>query len=134
MGGRPQPSLPAGSRRTAQRDVLLELVAQAERSFTALELFERARRISPRVGLATVYRTLELLQRAGAVRTLRRDGETTYLRCAPDHHHHLVCSSCGLVEETELCAAPSPALLKRRYGFTAESHELEIYGTCARCA
>ncbi len=42
-------------------------------------------------------------------------------------------SASGAVEETELCAAPSAAVLKRRHGFVAESHELDIYGLCERC-
>jgi Fur family ferric uptake transcriptional regulator len=125
-------TLPDGVRLTPQRRAVAELVAAAEGSFTALELYARAR--GSGLGLATVYRTIELLQRAGSVRALNRDGATTYVRCAPDHHHHLVCISCGGVQETELCAAPPAAVLRRRYGFTPQTHEVEIYGTCADCA
>ena len=42
----------------------------------------------------------------------RRAAAPTYVRCRPEHHHHLVCTSCGAVEETELCAAPSEAELR----------------------
>jgi Fur family transcriptional regulator, ferric uptake regulator len=121
-------------RLTPQRRVVLDLIADQKRSFTAVDLFEAARRGSAGLGLATVYRTVDLLRRTGSVRPLAGDARPAYVRCEPGHHHHLVCLNCGAVEETDLCGAPSPAELRRRYGFRAEDHELDIYGTCARCA
>jgi Fur family transcriptional regulator, ferric uptake regulator len=127
-------ALPNRTRLTEQRRAVLDLIADRQGSFTAIDLFEDARRGAPRLGLATVYRTVELLRRTGSVRPLAGDARPAYVRCEPGHHHHLVCLSCGAVEETELCGAPSASELRRRYGFRAEDHELEIYGTCARCA
>jgi Fur family ferric uptake transcriptional regulator len=127
-------TLPARTRLTPQRRSLLDLIAETDGSFTAVDLFQQARRRKPKLGLATVYRTIELLRRTGSVRPLVGDARPAYVRCDPGHHHHLVCLSCGAVEETELCGAPSPSQLRRRYGFTAEGHELDIYGTCARCS
>ena len=125
--------LPPRSRRTPQRAAVLSAIQGQRGSFSAVEVYDRARRSAPGLGLATVYRTIDLLRRSGAVRRLPGD-EATYVRCRPGHHHHLVCLSCGSVEETELCAAPAPAELKRRHGFEVEGHELDLYGTCARCA
>ena len=125
--------LPHGVRSTPQRRALLEAVASWRGSFTAIELHDRAREAAPRLGLATTYRVVELLREAGTIRALAGLEPKTYVRCHPGHHHHLVCVSCGDVEETELCAAPTAAELKRRHGFAPESHELDIYGTCARC-
>jgi Fur family ferric uptake transcriptional regulator len=119
---------------TPQRRSLLDLIADRDGSFTAVDLFQEARRRAPDLGLATVYRTIELLRRTGSVRPLVGDARPAYVRCDPGHHHHLVCLSCGAVEETDLCGAPSPAVLRRRYGFLAEGHELDVYGTCADCA
>jgi Fe2+ or Zn2+ uptake regulation protein len=128
-------ALPSRFRLTPQRRAVLDLIADREGSFTAVELFQDARRRKPRLGLATVYRTVELLRGTGSVRPLAGDARPAYVRCEPGHHHHhLVCLSCGGVEETELCGAPSPSELRRRYGFRAEDHELDIYGTCARCS
>lgn len=127
-------SLPARTRLTPQRQAVLDLIAERESSFTAVEIFQAARRKKPRLGLATVYRTVDLLRRTGSVRPLVGNARPAYVRCEPGHHHHLVCLACGAVEETDLCGAPSPAELKRRYGFQAETHELDVYGTCARCA
>jgi Fur family ferric uptake transcriptional regulator len=125
--------LPAGVRSTPQRRALLEAIGSWRGGFTALELHDRARKTEPRLGVATTYRVVELLRESGAIRALAGLEPKTYVRCRPGHHHHLVCVSCGAVEETELCGAPSAAELKRRHGFAPESHELEIYGTCARC-
>ena len=110
---------------------MVEAVAATTAPFTPLELYERVRRTTPGLGLATIYRTVELLRRAGSIRRLA--GSDAYVRCRPGHHHHLVCLECGDVQETELCAAPAAAELERRHGFAAATHELDIYGTCARC-
>ena len=104
--------LPGRARLTPQREALLDLIAERPGSFTAVEL----------------------LRRTGSVRPLAGDARPAYVRCEPGHHHHLICLACGAVEETELCGAPSPAELQRRYGFQAEGHELDVYGTCVRCA
>jgi Fe2+ or Zn2+ uptake regulation protein len=126
--------LPERTRLTPQRRALLDLIAERAGSFTAVDLFEEARRRRPELGLATVYRTVELLRQTGSVRPLAGDARPAYVRCEPGHHHHLICLACGAVEDTELCGAPSPAVLRRRYGFVAETHELDVYGTCADCA
>lgn len=127
-------TLPDGLRVTHQRRTVLALVDAWRGAFTVAELHERARREDARIGLATVYRTLELLRGAGTVRVLNVAGRPAYVRCGAEHHHHLVCTSCGSVEDTELCAAPSAAEIARRHGFAAAAHELDIYGTCRRCA
>jgi len=126
--------LPPQARLTPQRRAVLEAVASLPGRFTIVELYDRARRSYPRLGLATTYRTIDLLRRTGSVRPLPGEDKPAYVRCRPGHHHHLVCLSCGAVEETDLCAAPPPAELKRRHGFAAETHEVDIYGLCARCA
>ncbi len=126
--------LPPGTRATAQRRAVLDAIAASAGSFTVTELYDRARRAEPRLGLATVYRTVELLRQTGSVRPLPSEGRPAYVRCRPGHHHHLVCVRCWTVEETDLCAAPSEAEVRRLHGFRAETHEVDIYGTCARCA
>ena len=127
-------ALPQRTRLTPQRRALLDLIVEREGSFTVADLFGDARRRDSQLGLATVYRTVDLLRQTGSVRPLAGDARPAYVRCEPGHHHHLICLACGAVEETELCGAPSPAELRRRYGFLAEGHELDVYGTCADCA
>ena len=122
--------LPDDVRMTRQRRAVVDAVAAQQGSFSVVDVYDRARKREPSLGLATVYRTVELLREAGSVRQLAG----AYVQCHTGHHHHLVCTSCGSVEETELCAAPPPEELARRHGFTAAAHDLDIYGLCRRCA
>jgi Fur family transcriptional regulator, ferric uptake regulator len=126
--------LPPRARMTPARRAVLDAIERWNGSFTIIELFDRARRAHPALGLATTYRTVDLLRRVGSVRPLPGDDRPAYVRCRPGHHHHLVCTACGSVEETELCAAPPDDELKRRHGFAAQAHEVDIYGVCARCS
>lgn len=131
---RERPALPPRARLTRQRRAVLDAIAGSRGAFTAVDVYDAARRAEPALGLATVYRTIDLLRRTGSVRPLAGGERHAYVRCAPGHHHHLICLSCGGVEETELCAAPPAAELKRRHGFAAEAHEVDVYGTCRSCA
>lgn len=88
------------------------------------------------VGLATVYRTLQRLAETEEVDMLRtEDGEAIYRRCSDNHHHHLVCRSCGATVEVE-----GPAVerwtrsIAAEHGYTDVSHALEIFGNCGRCS
>jgi Fe2+ or Zn2+ uptake regulation protein len=126
--------LPPGRRITRQRRALLETIEAWSGSFTVKEIFDAARRHDAGLGIATVYRTIELLRRQGTISPLAGGGRPAYVRCRSGHHHHLVCLECGAVEETELCNAPPVEELRRRYGFEAKGHEVDIYGTCKSCA
>ena len=74
---------------------------------------------------------LALLEADGRVRRLDRG---RFIACEPGHHHHLVCVSCGAVEETELCAAPPVTEVRKRHGFVVQHHEADLYGVCGKCA
>ena len=126
-------ALPLGARLTPQRRALLGALGGLRGTFTVVELFDAARRRSPSLGLATAYRTVELLRRAGALRPLPGGGRPSYIRCHPGHHHHLVCLHCGGIEDTDLCAAPADEELRTLHGFAPEGHDVDIYGTCERC-
>ena len=130
----PDVTLPEDARLTPQRRAVLETLERWEGSFTVIELYDRARETFPSLALATTYRTVELLRRAGSIRPLPGSERPAYIRCHSGHHHHLICLACGRVEETELCGAPEAAELKRRHGFSEASHEVDIYGTCADCS
>ena len=106
-----------GRRRSRQRDLLLHYLEREPVFRTAQEIHAGLREQGQRVGLATVYRTLQLLADGGDVDTLRSpSGEQSYRLCATEgHHHHLICSTCGTVLEfddqpvrdwvDQLCAA-----------------------------
>jgi Fur family transcriptional regulator, ferric uptake regulator len=114
-----------GYKATPQRLAVLGALA-AEQHQTLEEIRARC----PEVGLVTVYRTLDLLCEIGAVRRLDL-GDGPRYELAENHHHHLVCESCGAVSEFEEC----PLDLRRLQDvdFEVASHSLEIYGRCVVC-
>jgi Fur family transcriptional regulator, ferric uptake regulator len=114
-----------GYKATPQRLEVLEALA-AEQHQTLEEIRGRC----PGVGLVTVYRTLDLLSEIGAVRRLEL-GDGPRFELAEDHHHHMVCESCGDVSEFEECPLDLQRL--RDVGFEVSSHSVEIYGRCAGC-
>ena len=91
---------------------------------------EEIRARCPEVGLVTIYRTLDLLSEIGAVRRLDL-GDGPRYELAEDHHHHLICESCGEVSEFERCPLDLGRL--RGMDFEVSSHSLEIYGRCGAC-
>jgi Fur family ferric uptake transcriptional regulator len=114
-----------GYKATPQRLAVLGALAAEQH-----QSLEEIRARCPEVGLVTIYRTLDLLSEIGAVRRLDL-GDGPRYELAEDHHHHLICESCGGVSEFERC----PLELRRLRGvdFEISSHTLEIYGLCADC-
>lgn len=124
-------------RATKQRVAIAELLSQADAFRSAQELHDILRLQGSRVGLATVYRTLQALADAGAVDVLRNEaGEAIYKQCASDiHHHHLVCTACGVSVEVESDEVERWAEgVARRHGFTATRHSAEVFGRCGTCS
>jgi len=124
------------ARHTRQRAAVSALLAQTDGFHSAQELHAMLRQRGERVGLSTVYRTLQGLAEAGEVDVMRpADGETRYRRCAAvHHHHHLVCRSCGRTVEVEGPAVEAWAeRVAAAHGFTDVRHTLEIFGTCPDC-
>ena len=126
----------AGQRVTPQRLLVAEALATAGRQLTAQELWQRVRRRSPRIGRATVFRTVEALVGAGVARRLELPNHASgYIACQPEHHHHLACSRCGRVEEIgESYVAAVAQRVASDTGFVIDDARLDFYGRCASCA
>ena len=122
-------------RPTRQRAAVSNALGDATAFRSAQQIHEVLRAAGERVGLTTVYRTLQAMADAGEVDVLRNDGEAVYRRCrSNDHHHHLVCRSCGTT--VELAASDVEQWTEqvaRRHGFSDVSHTVEVYGTCPAC-
>lgn len=123
-------------RPTRQRAAVEALLVDIDDFVSAQNLHARLRAQGQHVGLATVYRTLQAMANDGDVDMLRTaDGEAVYRRCSTgDHHHHLVCRSCGRTVEVEGPAVESWAdKISAENGFSDVQHTLEIVGTCSEC-
>lgn len=127
---------PTMVRHTRQRAAVGALLAEVEGFHSAQELHAMLRERGQRVGLTTVYRTLQGLADAGEVDVMRPPGgEHRYRRCSQEHHHHLVCRSCGKTVEVAGPAVESWASrVATAHGYADVSHTLEIFGTCPDCA
>jgi Fur family ferric uptake transcriptional regulator len=123
-------------RPTRQRAAVAALLEDVSDFASAQELHAKLREAGQRVGLATVYRTLQAMASDGEVDMLRTDeGEAVYRRCSTGHHHHLVCRSCGRTVEVEGPAVERWAeRVSTEHGFRDVRHTLEIFGTCEGCA
>ena len=122
------------TRSTRQRTAVARALAETDGFRSAQDLHAALR---DEVGLTTVYRTLQTMAEAGEVDVLRTDdGEAVYRRCATvEHHHHLVCRSCGATVEVAGPAVEQWAdAVAAEHGFTGVSHTLEVFGTCRACA
>ena len=120
---------------TKQRLAIVEELAAAGRYATAKQLHERLTRKRSGIGLATIYRTLETLESIGAASTRTQGGESAYLFCPPEHHHHAVCTKCGKVEDVP-CRAIGRIVrdLTADLHFKTMQHRLEFFGLCDRCS
>jgi Fur family ferric uptake transcriptional regulator len=109
----------------------MRVVEAADCHLTAEEVHRRLRRGRRPIGLATVYRTLDLFVREGLVeRAHVGDGKVRY-GLAARHHDHLVCLACGEWEPIKDCLVSRPP--RRMAGFRVTGHQLELYGVCADC-
>lgn len=121
-----------GQRKTRQRDSIRGVFDAARRPLHAQEVLERAREQHPGVGIATVYRNLNLLVDEGWLKPVELPNEPVrYERSDLSHHHHFQCSACGRVFDVDGCVGDLDRLAPP--GFRIRSHEILLYGTCATC-
>ena len=126
-------------RYTRGRRSLVDVLASAGRPLSIPEILDTDRSIPQ----SSVYRNLTVLEQAGVVRKVQGGDDFSRFELAEDltrHHHHLVCVSCGSVDDYTV-----PAQFERRMavtldqvaaatGFQAQFHRLDLIGVCARCA
>ncbi|NIM93171.1 MAG: hypothetical protein GTO18_05615 [Anaerolineales bacterium] len=125
-----------GYRVTPQRAVILETIAHLEGHSSAQEVHHLARERLPGLNVATVYRTLDTLQRAGLIDLLstRDDSMRFALKDEANQHGHLHCVKCGLVLEVEM--KPFQRMsesIERVHGFHADMDHFTLRGICQHC-
>ena len=122
-----------GMRVTPQRVVLHRALHELDRHVTADELRDAVGERLPNVSLPTIYATLELLEQLGMVRRVQRAG-TTLFDPRTEPHHHLVCTTCGSVQdlESELDTGARERAAAR-HGFAQERVEALVHGRCRSC-
>ena len=128
-----------GQRYTSGRRALVDVLASAGRPLSIPDIVDAA----PEVPQSSVYRNLTVLDQAGVVRKVQGGDEFSRFELAEDltrHHHHLVCVSCGSVDDYtvppqfERTMARALDEVAAETGFRPQFHRLDLVGVCARCA
>jgi len=124
-----------GFKQTRQRLAVLEVIAGAQARMSPAKVHEQARQLCPDLGLATVYRTLEILDRLGAIRRVHMtDNCEGFAPAGLGKGHHVVCVKCGRVAEFTGCnVSKLVPMATRQTGFHVQEHFLELMGTCDDC-
>jgi Fur family transcriptional regulator, ferric uptake regulator len=124
-----------GYRITRPLQVIIDILVDASRALGPVDIFDLGRRKYPRLGLVTVYRSLEKLVELGLVQRVHQaDGCHAYLRAANGHEHILLCTHCGQVlyftgdDLSQLIER-----VARQSGFQIQEHWLQLHGLCSNC-
>lgn len=119
-----------------RKDILSVLIANSDKHFSAEELYNEVKKVNPDVGLATIYRSLELLCSLGI--THQHDFDNNYkryeLNLEGHHHHHLICINCGkIIEFNDDVLEEFENNLTKGYDFEIINHRIKFYGVCSEC-
>ena len=119
---------------TRQREYILQAFLQNEH-ITAEQMYRLLAKKDPHIGLATIYRTLNLFCEAGLAQARHFGSQTQYDNVAhKGHHDHLICTGCGKIVEFENQEIERlQEQVANRNGFTIKTHKLELYGLCSHC-
>ncbi|NLW25717.1 MAG: transcriptional repressor [Clostridia bacterium] len=123
---------------TPQRKVIIDVFTQNQQGhLSAEDVYQIVKKTHPELGLATVYRTLDLLAELDILKKINfGDGRLRYEFIQEDdhHHHHLICLSCGEVTEFgEDLLEGLETTITRSSGFKIVDHQLKFYGYCSKC-
>ncbi len=124
---------------TPQRQKILQVFSeQQEQHLSAEDVYSLLRADAPDIGLATVYRTLEMLEELGFLHRIEfGDGKSRYELATGDSahaHHHLICLSCGVVTEFgDDLMETLESFVSRTADFQITDHQVKFYGYCREC-
>ncbi|SNX55328.1 Fur family transcriptional regulator [Thermoanaerobacterium sp. RBIITD] len=127
-----------GFKLTTQRRAILDVIIEnREKHLSSEEIYDLVKEKYPEIGLATVYRTLQLFDDLGVIYKLNfDDGRSRYeLYHNEDHqHHHLICLKCGSVIEMEgdLLENLEEAIESTK-NFEIVDHNVKFFGYCSKC-
>jgi Fur family ferric uptake transcriptional regulator len=125
-----------GLKNTSQRMTILETFLGVKDHYSTEDLYLKLRKEHPKIGYATVHRTLKLFSESGiAIELNFGDGQTRFEPFTVDQHHdHLVCTNCGLIIEfSEPQIEKLQEQVAAQYNFKIARHRHELYGLCSDC-
>jgi Fur family transcriptional regulator, ferric uptake regulator len=128
----------AGLRNTKPRRLIARRIAQHavdQTDFATEELWRQLQRDEPRLGRATLFRSVDILSDLGILDRIELgDGAVRYRVCSSGHHHHFICDRCRAIQEVTICLPDAQlAGAAASAGFSIDRHVLEVYGLCSEC-
>ena len=121
----------AGLKITPQRVAVYEILMKSPNHPTVEEIYEEVKKKYPFVSLATVYRTVETLERMGLARKVCYWGSSARYDANMDEHHHLICEKCGAIKDIYI--DESVDVPEEMEGFRTSGYSVNIYGLCPAC-
>lgn len=128
-----------GYKLTPQRRAVLDVIVENEgKHLSTEEIYDIVKSSCPEIGLATVYRTLQLLEKMGTVCRVNFDDGCNRYELVHNHHdhqhHHLICKDCGSVEEVEVDLLENlEGEIEKKYSFKITNHNVKFFGYCNKC-
>ena len=129
-----------GFKLTHQRRNIVEVLLSANgKHMSSEEIYDIVKKDCPEIGLATVYRTLQVLDKLGYTNKLNLDDGCVRYELSLDknahNHHHLVCKKCSKIKEVEEDLLDQlEDVIKEKYGFDVENHDVKFNGYCSNCS
>ena len=126
----------AGYRSGGARHAVIALLGRQACCLSAQEIFDRLRADGRMIGLASVYRVLDLLVEEGLAQRVEIDGITRFEPALADggHHHHLVCRDCGKVEAfADERLERALRAVEEKTGYASAGHDVLLRGECGEC-
>lgn len=126
-----------GYRITDPRRVVVEIMAESTQALTPSRVYEIGHQRYPKLGLVTVYRTLEKLEELNLIQRVHQpQGCQAFITAFQGHQHMLICSGCGRIEFFEGDEEGIETLIEKisqRSGFQVSEHWLQLFGLCREC-
>ena len=126
----------SGQRLTRQRSVIVDVMLNADRALEPIEVFDLGRKSYPNLGLVTVYRTLENLEKLGLLQKVHQmQRQNKYFKSSQGHHQHLlICTSCGkAVYFDGFDLKQQFNKISDELNFQINDHWLQLFGICRQC-
>jgi Fur family ferric uptake transcriptional regulator len=118
-----------GVKTTKNRLAVLDVLLQKQKPFSVLEIKDRLKNTN----IVTIYRVLDLLVKSKIVSRVMVSENSVKFEYVKNHHHHLVCTSCGYIEDVQLCPVATINIKTNKNFTQILGHSLEFFGICKAC-
>jgi len=125
-----------GYRMTRPRRQVMEIIAASETALTPQEIYQKSLQLERSLGIASVYRTLEMLEELGLIQQIHQPGGCHGIWPALEgHKHHLICRDCGQMQviEGNVDIDGYISAIEKQTGYRVDDHWLQFFGRCDGC-